>query len=292
MTKEEKNILEAFLLKTLNLSGEAVSGLFNTEGELIDLSTAIEADANRVAKFKTEKQNEFNRGLEKGASKIEKAIKEKYQVDSDLIGVELLDHVIEAQTAEIQEKLKSKSKDDDFEKHPKYIEFKKNFESQLKAKEQEWQGKLQEKESEWVRKETLNKVSKLAFNSLENEYVLPENKDRANALKEVLNREIESGNYKIDESGEVVLLDKDGKPLEDNHGKFIAFKEYVDSIAGKYFDKRVANPRGNAANQNQPSNQHAGVFKSQDEYLEAVRNANTPEEQVAVLQKYKSSNLN
>jgi hypothetical protein len=292
MTKEEKNILEAFLLKTLNLSGEAISGLFNAEGELTDLSTAIEADANRVAKFKAEKQNEFNKGLEKGASKIEKAIKEKYQVDSDLIGVELLDHVIEAQTAEIQEKLKSKSKDDDFEKHPKYIEFKKNFESQLKAKEQEWEGKLQERESEWVRKETLNKVTKLAFNSLENEYLLPENKDRASALKDVLNREIESGNYKIDESGEVVLLDKDGKPLEDKHGKFIAFKEYVDSIAGKYFDKKVANPRGNSGNQNQPGNQPTGAFKTKEEFQEAMFNAKTNEEKAAVYVKYKDSNIN
>jgi hypothetical protein len=290
MTKEEKNIFEAFLLKTLNLSGEAISGLYNTDGELTDLSTAIEADANRVTKFKTEKQNEFNRGLEKGASKIEKAIKEKYSVDNDLIGVELLDHVVELQTAELQEKLKGKSKDDDFEKHPKYIEFKKNFETQLKAKDQEWEGKLNEKESGWIRKETLNKVSKLAFNSLDTNYVLPENKDRAAALKDVLNSEIGKGNYKIDESGEVVLLDKEGKPLEDQHGKLISFNEYVDSVAGKYFDKRVAEKRENSGNKNQPV--LTGAFKSQDEFTEAMKTAATSEEQAAVYQKYKSSNLN
>lgn len=292
MTKEERNILEAFLSKTLNLGGEAISEAFNSEGELTDLSIAIEADANRVTKFKTEKQNEFNKGLEKGASKIEKAIKEKYSIESDLIGVDLLDHVIELQTADLNEKLTKKSaKDDDFEKHPKYLQFKQDHEKQLKAKEQEWEGKLKEKESEWVRKENLSKVSKLAFTELETGYILPENPERANALKEVLQREIESGNYSFDEDGNPVLLDKEDKPLEDKHGKLIQFKEHINSLAGKYFDKRVAQQRGNAGNQNQQS-QQTGVFKSQDEFLDAMRNAKTPEEQSAVYQKLKSSNLN
>lgn len=290
MTKEEQSVLEAFLLKTLNLSGEAISGLYNAEGELIDLSPVIDADAARVAKFKTERQNEFNRGLEKGASKLEKTIKEKYKIDSDLIGTDLLDHLIEQQTSELQEKLKSRTKDDDFEKHPKYVEFKKSFEAQLKAKDQEWEGKLTEKESEWTRKETLSKVAKIAFNSLETDFILPENKDRANALKEVMQREIESGNYKIDESGEVVLLDKEGKPLEDKHGKLISYKEYVDSLAGRFFDKKVAQKRENSGNKNE-QHQEQVAFKNQDEVTEAMKTAKTTEEQAAVYQKYKSSNI-
>ncbi len=290
MTNKEKEILEAFLSKTLNLGGEAISGLFNTEGELIDLKIAEDADASRVAKLKTEKQNEFNKGLEKGASRIEKLIKEKYQIESDLLGVELVDHLIESQTTELTEKLKSKGKDDDFEKHPKYIEFKKAHESQLKAKDKEWEEKVNQKESEWTRKETLNKVAKLAFTELETGYVLPENATRANALKEVLQRELEAGNYKVDESDEPILLDKEGIPLQDDHGNMIKFKEHVNNLAGKYFDKKVANQRGNAGNNNQQQ-QQTGVFKTKEEYLEAARNAKTPEEGSKVLQIYKNSNL-
>lgn len=291
MKAEEKSILEAFLSKTLNLGGEAISGLFNADGDLTDLSIAIEADANRISKLKTEKQNEFNRGLEKGASKIEKAIKEKYGIESDLIGVDLLDHVIESQTAELNEKLKGKSKDDDFEKSPKYLQLKQDFEKQLKAKDVEWEGKIKERESEWNRKETLSKISKLALTELETGYLLPENAERANALKDVLLRELESNDYKFDEEGNPVLLDKEGKPLEDKHGKLVQFKDFLNGTASKFFDKKVANPRANAANTNQQQQQQTGAFKSRDEFLEASRNAKTPQEQSEILQKYKNSNI-
>lgn len=290
MTKEEKDILEAFLSKTLNLGGEAISGLYNTEGELISLKIAEDADVNRVTKFKTEKQNEFNRGLEKGASKIEKAIKEKYNVSEDLIGVELLDHVIELQTAELNEKLSKKGKDDDFEKSPKYLQLKKEHEAQLKAKDNDWTSKLTERENEWNRKEALTKVVKRAFTKLESDFVLPENAERAAALKEVLQKELESGNYKFDED-EPILLDKEGKPLEDKHGKLVSFNEHIDSLATRFFDKKIANQRANAGNVNQPKQQTVGAFKSQDEYLEAAANAKTDAEKVEVLNRYKNSNL-
>lgn len=289
MTNEEKSILEAFLSRTLQVGGESLSELYNSEGELISLKIAEDKDAERVLKFKTEKQKEFDKGLEKGASKIEKAIREKYKItDSELIGPELVDHVIELQTAELNEKLKSKGKDEDFEKHPKYIDFKKAHEAALKAKDQEWETKLTERENEWNRKEALTKVVKRAFGKLDTDFVMPENAERANALKEVLQRELESGNYKFD-NDEIILLDKEGRPLEDKHGNLIQFNEHIDSIAGRFFDKRVANPRGNSGNQNQPPQQNIGAFKSQDEYLEAARNAKTPEQQVEVFKKYQNS---
>lgn len=292
MTSEEKNILEAFLSKTLNLDGEAISGLYNAEGELTDLSIAIDADAKRITKYKTEKQNEFNRGIEKGASKIEKAIKEKYNIDSDLIGVDLLDHVIELQTSDLNEKLKAKNtKDEDFEKHPKYLQFKQDFEKQLKAKDAEWEDKLKTKESEWVKKETFSKVSKVALSELETGYIMPENAQRTVALKDVLLRDLEGENYSSLEDGTIVLLDKDGKPKEDQHGKMLQFNDYVHSIAGKYFDKKVANARENSGNTSQ-SQQTLGSFKTEAEFLEASRNAKTPQEQAEVYQKFKSSKMN
>jgi hypothetical protein len=292
MKVEEKELLTGFFSKTLNMDSEAISGLFNTEGDLIDLTPAIDLDANRIAKARERQQQQYDRGLKEGASKIEKAIKVKYNIESEAIGVDLLDAVIESQTAELNSKLEKKmTKDDDFEKHPKYLTLKQEFEKQLKAKDTEWGTKLAEKESEWNRKETLAKVAKLAFKELETGYVLPENNDRAAALKEVMQRELESVNYSFDDDGNPVLLDKENKPLEDKHGKLIQFKDHVNLLASKYFDKKVANERENAANKNTQQQNQTGTFKSRDEFLEASKNAKTIQEQSEVYKKYQASNL-
>lgn len=292
MKVEEKSILEGFLSKTLNMDSEAISGLFNADGELTDLAPAIEMDANRITKLRTEKQQQYDRGVKEGALKIEKALKAKYNVESDLIGVELVDSILEAQTAELNEKLTKRTKDDDFEKHPKYIQMKQEFDKQLKAKELELEGKLKEKESEWNRKETLSKIAKLAYTELETGYILPENAERANALKEVFARELEANNYSFDEDGNPILLDKEGKPLEDKHGKLLNFKDQVNGIASRFFDKKVANERGNAGNTNQQQSQTQGTFKSREEFTEAMKNAKTPQEQSEALKKLQASNLN
>jgi hypothetical protein len=110
-------------------------------------------------------------------------------------------------------------------------------------------------------------------------------------LKDVLARELESGNYSFDEKRTPILLDKEGKPLEDDHGRFINWKDHVNGLAGKYFDKKVANERGNAGNKNQQQQQVQGTFKSRDEFTEAMKLAKTPQEQSEALKKLQASNL-
>ena len=77
MTKEESKILNEFLSKTLKIDAEQLATLYNEAGELQGLQIAYDADASRVSKIKTENQNQYNRGLKEGASKIEKEIKSK-----------------------------------------------------------------------------------------------------------------------------------------------------------------------------------------------------------------------
>jgi hypothetical protein len=293
MKPEERQLFEGFLSKTLNLDAEGISGLFNTEGDLINMDKVLEADASRVAKYKKERTDQYGRGIKDGAEKLENELKSKYKIESELLGVELFDHVLELQTAELNDKLSKKStKDEDFEKNPKYVQLRKDHEAALKAKEQEWEGKLKEKESEWARKETLSKIAKIAFTELDEGYIMPDNPQRATALKEVMQRELESENYSFLEDETPVILDKEGKPKEDKHGKLLSFKEHVNSIALKYFDKKVADKRGNAGNNGQDKKVD-GVFKTKDEFLAASKEAgNDPEKQAAVYAKYRASNLN
>jgi len=293
MTDNEKKLFEGFLSKTLNLDAEAVSGLFNTDGELTDLSSVLAADAARVEKFRTEKQNQYQRGIKENAEKLEKELKKKYSVDSDLLGVELFDHILEMQTAELNDKLSKKgAKDEDFEKHPKYAQLKKDHEKAIADKESEWKGKLEEKESAWTREKTLTKVAQIAFSELDEGYVMPENSERAKALKEVMQKELDQHSYKFLDDGTPVIIDQEGKPLEDNHGKMVSYKDHINMIASKFFDKKIAQLRENSGNEGKLKQQQTGVFKTKEEFTEAMKVAKTPEDQSAVLKKLQASNLN
>ncbi len=292
MNTEEKKLFEGVLSKTLNLDAEAMSGLYDADGNLTDVTKLLEADADRVAKFKTERQDQYNRGVKEGATKIEKELKKKYSVESDLIGIELVEHILETQTTDLNEKLSKKgAKDEDFEKHPKFAQFKKDHEKQLNEKDKEWETKVDQMKSEWTRKETIAKVAKIAFAELDKDYLLPDNPSRANALKDVMQRELENENYSFLDDGTPVILDKEGKVKEDAHGKTISFKDFSNSIADKYFDKRQAQERGNAGNINKIITT-ADVFKNKAEFEEASKLAKTPDEQAALYQKLKASNLN
>lgn len=284
MTDNEKEVFQKFLSKTLNITPEEVVSLYNETGELTNVDLLLQKDSERVANYKKAQSDQFKLGEKKAHEKVEKHLREKYEIaDTELIGAELIDFVFETQTAELKEKLGKKIDVNDIEKHPAFIAKRNEWEKNLKAKDTEWEEKLNAQQSEWNRKQTLAQVSKAALLKLETDFILPENAQRAAALKDVLIREIENGNYSLQDNGEPIILDKEGKPLEDAHGKMISFKDYTEGLASKFFDKRQANQRSNAANQQQQQSGQAIIIKNQDDFRKASLEAKTPEEQVAVM---------
>lgn len=291
MNKTEREVFDSFLKKIYNLNDEEIAGLYNEAGELDKTDLILTKDSERVSKFKKEKGDEFKNGEKKAMIRIEKHLKEKYNVESDLLGEELIDHVFDAKTSELTEKLSKKFNADDIEKHPAFIQKRTEFEKQLKAKDTEWEGKITAKEAEWNQKQSRAQVSKLALTHVETNYLMPENATRANALKDVLIREFDSNNYDLPDNSDPIILDKDGKPLEDEHGRMISFKDYTDRIASKYFDKKVANQRGNAGNQQQQQQGQPITVKDQSEFKEKMANAKTSEERAAIMKAGKEAGL-
>ena len=94
MTKEEQKILSDSLSKLFKIEPETLASLYNEAGELSDFSKILELDAQRIAKYKSDSDNQYKRGVKEGASKIEKEVKEKFELDSDLLGVDLIDHLV------------------------------------------------------------------------------------------------------------------------------------------------------------------------------------------------------
>lgn len=284
MTDKEKEILNGFLGKTLKLSPEVLASLYNEAGELTSIEPALEADAERITAHKTENKNQYNRGIKETATKFEKQIKEQFGIDSDKIGLELVSEVVAIEASKV-----TKSKGDIDDKHPKIIEIQTKYDKLLKDKDKEWEERLKKEQETFNKQKSLEKVKELAWMQLESKNpILPEDVKKAATWKNTFLREIEQGNYQINEDGTVVVLDKEGKPATDIHGHMISFNDYVVEQGDKFFEFPAASQQRSSATlpQGTPKPQTVKAFKDQDDYVKQMKEAKTPEERADLTKRW------
>lgn len=287
MTADEQTKLNETLSKVFKLDAEKLATLYNEAGELTDLTAVIEADTGRIARFTTEKTSQYNRGIKEGAGKIEKEIKDKYGVDSDLIGVELVESIVSKHTEEL-----SKAGTKDITKHPDYIKLETSISKQIKDKEKEWEGKLALKESEFKREKLFEKIKDKALVNLESRKpILPNDPRKAQVWKETYLNELKAGNYQESDDGSPIVLDKEGNALKDKHGNPVTFDEFEKSISDKYFEYPAAESRSSSGNKGSDSKQGQGTgdVKTKEEALEKLRNPKiTPEDRKKFTELYET----
>ena len=280
MTEAEQKKLNGFLSKTLKMDDEELASLYNEAGELTSLTAAEKADTSRVAKLKEENDSQYKRGQKEVATKFETKLKEKYGVSSDETGIDLVDLIL---TTEL-EKVKGKG-DEDITAHPEYLKLKSESDRMLKAKDKEWQKKIEELESKHTRESMFAKVKERAFAELDNlRPILPEDAKKAQKWKEKYIEDFRAYDF-TEQDGMIVVL-KDGKPLQDSHGYNKSFADLVKETAAEIFDFQTAESRSSAANQQTQSNFAAP--RNEDEFIQKMREAKTPEEQAKVMESYQS----
>jgi hypothetical protein len=280
MTEAEQKKLNGFLSKTLKMDDEELASLYNEAGELTSLTAAEQADTARVTKLKEDQASQYKRGQKEVASKMEAQLKDKFGVDSDLTGVELVDFIL---TTEL-EKVKGKG-DEDITAHPEYLKLKSESDRMLKAKDKEWQKKIEDLELKHARESMFSKVKERAFAELDNlRPILPEDAKKAQKWKEKYIEDLRAYDF-TEQDGMFVVL-KDGKPLQDSHGYNKSFADLVKETAAEIFDFQTAESRSSAANQQTQSNFAAP--RNEDEFIQKMREAKTPEEQAKVMESYQS----
>ena len=280
MTEAEQKKLNGFLSKTLKMDDEELASLYNEAGELTSLTAAEKADTSRVTKLKEENDSQYKRGQKEVATKFETKLKEKYGVSSDETGVDLVDLIL---TTEL-EKVKGKG-DEDITAHPEYLKLKSESDRMLKAKDKEWQKKIDDLELKHTRESMFSKVKERAFAELDNlRPILPEDAKKAQKWKEKYIEDFRAYDF-TEQDGMIVVL-KDGKPLQDSHGYNKSFADLVKETAAEIFDFQTAESRTSAANQQTQSNFAAP--RNEDEFIQKMREAKTPEEQAKVMESYQS----
>ena len=276
MTKDEQKVLNEFLSKTLKIDTEDLATLYNEAGDLISLKVAEDADAFRIKKQSDDRTSQYNRGLKEAATKFEKELKSKYEVESEMQGVDLVDSIVLSKVEE------TKGATKDISKHPEMLKARAEWEKEQKKRDQEWNDKLEAKDKEFERTVLLDKVKAKGSILLEEmKPILPPEPYKAAQWKQVFLNELLQYDYQ-EHDGDFIVKDKDGNPLKDAHGYDRKFKEFTKEIADKYFDYQKAEERSSAGNKDSAGGK-AGLPKDEDEAYAELKNPNiTPERRIEI----------
>ncbi len=308
MKKEEKESLIEFFGKTLNITAEDVAPIFEEKGDDHELKTdavktLLKFDADRVAKLKGDvakvEKDQFDKGYKKAQAeilpKLEKQVKEKYSIDSDKQGLDLFEEIItlKTKTPELEvDKVKA---------HPEYMKLEKEADKKLKEAEAVWTKKIEDREKEIAREKTLSTVKKAAMAELKKLDPIfgttDENKIN-NQIDHLLMKGLEQFEFVI-QNDEMVAM-KDGKRLEDAHGKPITYSELIKTEASKHWDFGDGKERsGSGANNDDAAGagskgaagkKYKGQLpKSEEEFNQKFATEKDPEQRVALMEEFEAS---
>jgi len=211
--------------------------------------------------------------VKEAAQKLERAIKDKYVVESELEGVDLVDHILVSKVAETKSP-------ESIQKHPEYIKARADWEKEQKQRDKEWEKKIQDKELEFNKVKTFETVKNKALTLLaEANPILPSDPKKAESWKAIYLKELESGNYQISDDGTIIVLDKDGNAMKDSHGYSKTFADHAKELADKYFEYPKAEERSSPGNKEEKKQSTNVVWpKNEDERMTLLKDLKiTPE---------------
>lgn len=280
-----KTIITGLLSKAYNYDNGKIAELFKDgETELSEeqqteiLNKILEIDAQRVENIKksVDKKDAFQDGFKKAKSEVltdfEKGLKEKFGIESDKTGLELVEEVVSkksegGQGGDVTEDAIKRSK--------VFQDMESNLKKQITTVKTEYETKINEIQDGYKAEQTFSNVSQKAlqiFNGLNP--ILPQNKTVAdNQVKFFVNT---LKDFKFDVQDErIVVMDKDGKVLEDGHGNSRSFEDIVKETASGLFEFKANNGgsgSGNGGQQGQggSGSSYAGNVPKTFEELEKV----------------------
>lgn len=316
--KEIEKLLIAFVGKTLKIPAEEATSLLfdkNDEGEVTVKSKALETlldkDSERIKVLKDEKQEFFDNGYKKAQkevlSDLEKEVKSEFDLSSSKQGLELIKELV-------SKKLESTGEldDDKIKASPLYLKTLEDHKKNLKQVESEWKTKYEEREKTLEKQKTFDVVKQKIHDKISKlEPILPNDPTKAQRQWDLFYKSLGEFEFKIVD-GEVSMF-KDGKLLEDKHGHKINFETFAEDLAP--WDFKSGTNRSSAGNDNdgggnkgKGTTTHAGKvnytkdadgkitvtdkINTEQDYLKAIENADTPELRIAITDAFESANSN
>lgn len=279
-----KTIITGLLSKAYNFDNGKIAELFKDgETELSEqqqaeiLNKILEIDAQRVENIKksVDKKDAFQDGFKKAKSEVltdfEKGLKEKFGVESDKTGLELVEELVSKKSEGGQG---GDLTEDSIKRSKVFQDMESNLKKQITTVKTEYETKINEIQDGYKAEQTFSNVSQKAlqiFNGLNP--ILPQNKTVAdNQVKFFVNT---LKDFKFDVQDErIVVMDKDGKVLEDGHGNSRSFEDIVKETASGLFEFKANNGGSGSGNGGQgqggSGSSYAGNVPKTFEELEKV----------------------
>ena len=283
-----KTIITGLLSKAYNYDNGKIAELFKDgETELSEqqqteiLNKILEIDAQRVENIKksVDKKDAFQDGFKKAKSEVltdfEKGLKEKFGVESDKTGLELVEELVSKKSEGGQGDLT----EDVIKRSKVFQDMESNLKKQVTTVKTEYETKINEIQDGYKAEKTFSNVSQKAlqiFNGLNP--ILPQNKTVAdNQVKFFVNT---LKDFKFDVQDErIVVMDKDGKVIEDGHGNSRSFEDIVKETASGLFEFKANNGGSGSGNGGQgqggSGSSYAGSVPKTFEELEKVMGDNS-----------------
>ena len=279
-----KTIITGLLSKAYNFDNGKIAELFKDgETELSEdqqkeiLQKLLEEDAKRVEAIKksVDTKPAFQDGFKKAQgeilTKFEKDLKEKFGLESDKMGLELVEELVSKKSEGGQG---GDLSEDAIKRSKVFQDMESNLKKQITTVKTEYETKINEIQDGYKAEKTFSNVSQKAlqiFNGLNP--ILPQNKTVAdNQVKFFVNT---LKDFKFDVQDErIVVMDKDGKVLEDGHGNSRSFEDIVKETASGLFEFKANNGGSGSGNGGQgqggSGSSYAGSVPKTFEELEKV----------------------
>jgi len=289
-----KELLELVLTQTGTLSKDGVAGLFEPDGSLkADAQTTIlNADKTRVA---TLKKAGFDEGHGKAKREtfdaFEKQLKEKFGVDADKTGVELVEAIVNEKVGKAgtvtEEQVKS---------HKAYLDLKESQDKAVKEAAKTVQQQFDAYKSQVENEKVVTQVKQRALSKLDSlNPILPEDAAKATKQKELFLKEVAAGRYRI-EGEKVILMKEDGTDLTDEHGNRVDFEKHVETSAASIFDFKAGDGRQGAGGQKKQGEPGQGAkkysFKDAADFQKQFYGTNDSKERAEIAKAYNEQQQN
>lgn len=252
MEKHYKTLLAALATVSGASTEELAAKLGADDADTADISGELATVlATHKDKVKTQKGADNSDGYKKATrevlSKLEGDVKTKYGVSTDKTGLELIDEIVTAKTAD-----PGTVSDEVVKKHPAYLAMEGSVAAKVSEATKVADTKLTELAKSYKRRDEFQTVKDKALAEFDKlNPVLPADTGAAQKRRDRFVKDLEQAtNFELTAAGEVLLLKADGSGrLEDEHGNPAKFADHVKALAvDAGFEFRTATDRSSSGN--------------------------------------------